>query len=90
MTEQCIRYAMGDADVVKFLLVAESSDGSDGAVRPFRQKSLSTTLDAEAVVGGARVVGHGAGTRQKFENKWNIDIHLGLVERYWLRRRLTL
>ena len=37
-----------------------SSDGTVRLARPSQQKRLTTTLDAEAVVSGARGVGHGA------------------------------
>ena len=53
-----------------YFRVAERSDGAVRGVRPLQQKGLTTTLDAEAVVSGTRAVRHGAGTRQKFKNRW--------------------
>ena len=36
----------------------------------YNRKGLTTTLDAEAVVSGARAVKHGARTREKFKGRW--------------------
>ena len=71
MKEERMSYAKGDQTIVRFRCLS---------------RVMYLRVDAEAVMSGACAVGHGAGTRQKFENRWSTDTYLGLVERYWLGR----